>query len=120
MEKRPMPKKTDPNRALIPPNKIAFYEKVLDEAEQLDFQMAAGVDGIDDEIALLRVLIKSSLKTDSKNVQLMVAATNMLAKLVKTRYSINRAQNKGLKEALGNVIKDIAVPLGVVTLSKKL
>ncbi len=39
--------------------KHGFYSRVLDEAEKLDFELAAGVDGIDDEIALLRVKIKS-------------------------------------------------------------
>ena len=34
--------------------KHGFYSKVLDEAEQLDFELATGVQGIDDEIALLR------------------------------------------------------------------
>ena len=31
--------------------KRGFYARVLDEAEQLDFELAAGVNGIDDEIA---------------------------------------------------------------------
>ncbi len=39
--------------------KHGFYAKVLDEAEEIDFELAAGVEGIDDEIALLRVKIKS-------------------------------------------------------------
>ena len=41
---------------------INFYARVLDEAEQLDFETAAGIDGIDDEITLLRMKIKSILE----------------------------------------------------------
>jgi len=41
--------------------KHGFYCKVLDEAEQLDFELAQGVEGIDDEVALLRVKIKAIL-----------------------------------------------------------
>ncbi len=41
--------------------KQSLYTKVLDEAEKLDFELASGVNGIDDEIALLRVKIKSIL-----------------------------------------------------------
>ncbi|GAJ06104.1 unnamed protein product, partial [marine sediment metagenome] len=33
--------------------KHGFYSKVLAEAEQFDFELASGVEGIDDEIALL-------------------------------------------------------------------
>ena len=86
---------------------------VLDEAEKLDFELAAGVNGIDDEIALLRVKIKSILGDEPKNVRLLVEATNALERLIKTRYRITREQRKGLKEAIGNVLKDIAIPLGI-------
>jgi len=93
--------------------KHGFYSKVLDEAEQLDFELATGVDGIDDEIALLRVKVKSILEKDPDNIKLIMQATNTLAGLVKTRYNITKEQKKGLKEAIGNVLKDIALPLGI-------
>ena len=101
--------------------KHGFYSKVLDEAEQLDFELATGVDGIDDEIALLRVKVKSILEKDPDNIKLIMQATNTLAGLVKTRYKITKEQKRGLKEAIGNVLKDIALPLGIgigTTISK--
>ncbi len=55
-----------------------FYAKVLDEAERLDFELASGVEGIDDEIAVLRVKIKSILGDDPKNIKDLVGATNAL------------------------------------------
>ncbi|GAH46491.1 unnamed protein product [marine sediment metagenome] len=93
--------------------KHGFYSKVLDEAERLDFELAQGVEGIDDEITLLRVKIKSILENDSGNINLIMQATNTLARLVKTRYNITKEQKKGLKEAIGNVLRDIALPLGI-------
>ena len=93
--------------------KHGFYSKVLDEAEQLDFELATGVEGIDDEIALLRVKIKSILENDPENIKLIMQATNALARLVKTRYNITKEQKKGLKEAIGNVLRDVALPLGI-------
>jgi len=93
--------------------KHGFYSRVLDEAERLDFELASGVEGIDDEIALLRVKIKSLLENDPENIKLIMQATNTLAGLVKTRYNISKEQRKGLKEAIGNVLKDIAIPLGI-------
>ena len=59
--------------------KHGFYAKVLDEAEQFDLELATGVEGIDDEIALLRVKIKSLLEHDPENIKLMMQATNTLA-----------------------------------------
>ena len=86
---------------------------MLDEAEMLDMEAASGVDGIDDEIALLRVKIKSALEKDPENIKLIMQATNTLARLVKTRYNITKEQGKGLKEAISNVLREIALPLGI-------
>jgi len=93
--------------------KYGFYARVMDEAEQIDFEIASGVEGIDDEIALLRVKIKSILSHDPENIKLIMQVTNALARLVRTRYNITRDQKKGLKEAIANVIRDIALPLGI-------
>lgn len=93
--------------------KHGFYSKVLDEAEQLDLELATGVEGIDNEIALLRVKIKSLLEHDPENIKLMMQATSTLAGLVKTSYNMSKEQRKGLKEAIGNVLRDVALPLGI-------
>ena len=93
--------------------KHGFYSKVLDEAGQLDFELATGVNGIDDEIALLRVKIKSLLERDPENIKLVMQATNTLAGLVKTSYNISKEDKKGLKEAIANVLRDVALPLGI-------
>ncbi len=93
--------------------KQGFYSKVLDEAEQLDLELASGIEGIDDEIALLRVKLKSFLENDPEYIRLIMQATNTLAGLVKTRYKITKEQKKGLREAIGNVLRDVALPLGI-------
>ena len=93
--------------------KRGFYARVMDEAELIDFELASGVEGIDDEIALLRVKIKSILSHDPENIKLIMQVTNVLSRLVRTRYNITRDQKKGLKEAIANVLRDIALPLGI-------
>jgi len=98
--------------------KHGFYSKVLDEAEQLDFELATGVEGIDDEIALLRVKVKSLITNDPDNIKLIMQATNTLAKLVRTKYNISKKDKMSLKEAIGNVLKDVAIPLGINILTK--
>ena len=93
--------------------KHGFYSKVLDEAERLDFEHATGVEGIDEEIALLRVKIKSLIAHDPDNIKLIMQATNALARLIRVRYNISKKDKKGLKEAIGNVLRDVAIPLGI-------
>jgi len=108
-----MSEKASPQKDAPRAKKQGFYSKVLDEAEQLDFELASGVEGFDDEIALLRVKIKSLLENDPENIKLLMAATTTLANLVKTKYKISKEQKQGLKEAIENVLKDIAIPLGL-------
>jgi len=113
-----MPKKAERKRGAPKGNQNArkhgFYSKVLDEAEQLDFELASGVEGIDDEIALLRVKIKSLIAHDPENIRLIMHMANTLERLIRTKYNITtKEQKKGLKEAIGNVLRDVAIPLGI-------
>jgi len=93
--------------------KRGYYSRALDEAEALDFELAQGVEGIDDEIALLRMKIKFLLENDPENVKLIVEATNTLARLVMTRYRISAGQKKALTNAIGAVLQGLAIPLGI-------
>ncbi len=112
-----MPAKADRKRGAPKGNQNArkrdFYSRVFDEAERLDFELASGVEGIDDEITLLRVKIKSILENDPENVKLIMQITNVLERLIRTRYKITKEQRRGLKEAIGNVLREVALPLGI-------
>ena len=93
--------------------KHGYYSRVLDKVEQVELENARLIEGIDDEIALLRVKIQSVLEHDPDNVRLIMEATSTLARLVKTRYQLGTAQSKGFKEAIGNVLREVAIPLGI-------
>jgi hypothetical protein len=97
-----------------------FYEMVLEEAEKLDFETVMGAEGLDEEIALLRVKIKAVLAEDPKNFGLIMEATNLVSQLVKARHYIADKEKTGLGEAIKNIIKDIAVPAGIAILKKDL
>ena len=93
--------------------KHGFYSSVLTDAEQLDFELATDVEGLDDEIALFRVKIKSLVHHDPQNIKLIIRAVNSLERLVRTKYNIGKDDKKGLKDAIANVLRDIALPLGI-------
>jgi hypothetical protein len=90
-----------------------FYSKVLDEEQQREYTQATEVEGLDSEIALLRVKIKSLVARDPENIDLITQVTNALARLIVTKYNINKTDKQGLREAIGNVLKDVALPLGI-------
>ena len=88
-----------------------FYTQALDEAEKVEFAAAAGIVGIDDEIALMRLRIKRLVHTD--DIDPLAIAMRTLARLVATRYNISKHDKKGIKAAIGAVLRDIALPLGI-------
>ena len=90
-----------------------FYSRALDEAEKLELEEASHVEGIDEEIALLRVKLRELLEEQPERIDLHFEAANIIARLVRTRYQITKEQKKSLKEAIQKVLAEVAVPLGV-------
>ena len=90
-----------------------FYSRALDEAERIEFERASQVEGIDEEIALLRVKLSELVEKQPDRIDLHFEAANVIARLVKTRYQISKEQKKSLKEAIAKVLTEVAVPLGI-------
>jgi hypothetical protein len=90
-----------------------FYSRALDEAEKLELEEASRVEGIDEEIALLRIKLRELLEEQPERIDLHFEAANIIARLVRTRYQITKEQKKSLKEAIQKVLTEVAVPLGV-------
>ncbi len=93
----------------------SYYGDALNEVERIDFNFAAEVDGIDDEIALLRQEIKKILagESDPAILRSIIQATNALERLLRTKYEISKDQRKSIKQAIGTVLRNIAVPMGI-------
>ena len=98
--------------------KRGFYGLVLDEAERLELEEAGGIEGLDEEIALLRVKLRDIIAAEPERVELYLKMADTIAKLVKTRYNISKEQKKSLKEAIAKVLAEIALPLGIKALIK--
>jgi hypothetical protein len=90
-----------------------FYSRALDEAEKLELEEASQLEGLDEEIALLRVKLKELVENQPDRIDLHFEAANTIAKLVKTRYQISKEQKKSLKEAIAKVLTEVALPLGI-------
>lgn len=93
--------------------KHGFYSAILNDAEKSLLEHAADLEGLDEEIAVLRVKLREVIVKHPQNVQLALDAANTLARLVRTRYNITKQQKKSLRDAITKVITEIAVPLGV-------
>jgi len=95
-----------------------FYSEALTEAERLELAEAASIEGLDDEIAVLRFKLRQLLEDHPERIDLQLKLANTLARLIRTRYNITPEQKNTLKEAIATVLKDVAVPLGIKFIPK--
>ena len=93
--------------------KHGFYSRVLDEAQKLQLDEAREVEGIDEEIAVVRVKLLSLIDEHPQRIDLQLRAASTIARMVRTRFHITAGGNRSLKDAITKVLTDIAVPLGI-------
>ena len=98
--------------------KRGFYGPALNETAGLMLEEAGGVEGLDQEIAVLRLKLRDLIQDDPDKIELHLRTANTIASLVKIRYSISKEQKKCLKEAIAKVLTELAIPLGVKALIK--
>jgi len=57
------------------------------------------------------VKIHSLLKKEPDNLKLIMLATGPLAKLLRIKYNLDKTEGKGIKDAIGKVINELAIPI---------
>ena len=79
----------------------------------MELEEAATIEGLNNEIAILRLKLRQLLEQYPERVDLQMRAANTLARLIRTRYNITAEEKKNLREAITTVLKDVALPLGI-------
>ena len=93
--------------------KHGFYSRTLTEAEALDMELATEVEGIDQEIALLRTRLRRLVEDYPERLDLQLEAANVIARLLRTRYQISKHDKRTLRDAIAKVLGEVAAPLGM-------
>lgn len=88
------------------------YNGLVDTVSRDEFASACSQQGIDIEIALLRVIIKRLLKNDPANLPALLQALQVLALLIEVRNRIPD-DNDCLEDTVHDVIRDLAVDFGL-------
>ena len=96
--------------------RFGFYGQALNEAERLELEEAIGIDGIDEEVAILRIKLRELIVAKPDKFELHLKVVSAIARLVTTRYHISKEQKRSLKEAVTKVLTEIAIPLGIKAL----
>jgi hypothetical protein len=93
--------------------KHGFYSRALTEAEKADLDEASLVEGIDQEIAFLRMKLKELAENEPDRIDLHLEAANTIARLIRTRYQVSKEEKQSLKDAITKVLTEVAAPLGI-------
>lgn len=89
-----------------------FYETVLDETERALWEAATRVEGLDHEIAVLRLRLLGQMRAAGL-AGLDRADLTLLVQAVKTRHLISRSDELDCTAALAGTLAHFAASLGV-------
>ncbi len=84
-----------------------FYGSALEEAERLQLQEAEKIEGLDREIAMLRVKLRSVVSKRKENIPLMLRGIDLLVKAVSARYRLSKKAEEDLSDSLAGVLRGV-------------
>ena len=85
----------------------AFYSKALSEAERVDLANALKVEGLDEEIAVLRLRLLQAIEERGEDIELMFKGANLLARLVATKYGLSKGDSGELAAAIDRAVASL-------------
>ncbi len=89
-----------------------FYESVMSDGQRDAAKRAPKLTDLSDEVALLRVLIRSQLD-DAESVDLIGRSIERLAKVLKTQQSLSGDSGRKLDELLASVLREVGKEMGI-------
>jgi hypothetical protein len=85
----------------------SFYHRALDAAEQIEMVEAAEVEGLDQEIALLRTRLRKVVDEKRDDFPLMLRGVDLLVKAVSARYRLSKEAEADLAASIANVVRGV-------------
>jgi hypothetical protein len=84
-----------------------FYRKALDAAGQIELDEASDIEGLDDEIALLRVRLRKVVDEKREDFPLMLRGIELLVKAVSARYRLSKQAEEDLAGSLASLVRGV-------------
>ncbi|MBI2872965.1 MAG: hypothetical protein HYY00_07255 [Chloroflexi bacterium] len=98
---------TSPSSLGSAPAEESFYGETLSRAERMRLARARQVQGLDDEIALLRVRIARLAQEEPEKTDLLLKGVRLLVQAVATRYRLSPQAQDDLAGNIAAVLRDI-------------
>ena len=90
-----------------------FYDMALSEAERVRLPRARRVQGLDEEIAFLRVRLERLAREHPENVEMLLKGITVLVRAVATKYRLSPRAERDLAASLAGVLRGIGGALGL-------
>ena len=91
----------------------SFYARALSEAERPLLDAARSVEGLEEEIALLRVRLRDVLERHPDDGRLLQAGARVLIQALLAQHRLSPQQADHLGEAVAHVLDEFGEALGV-------
>ena len=108
LERKPAGRRRRPGRPQ-PEARLAedFYGSALDAAERVELEAASDIEGLDREIAVLRLKLREVLSERPGDLQVMMRGIELLVKAVSARYRLSTQAEEHLAENVKGVIRGV-------------
>ncbi|PKN81583.1 MAG: hypothetical protein CVU47_06320 [Chloroflexi bacterium HGW-Chloroflexi-9] len=84
----------------------SFYERALEAGDRATFEEARDLDGLDDEVALLRLQVRRLLEDDAHDPRVLQAGLRLLIQALVARHRLSGHQVDSLGEAAANLLEE--------------
>ena len=86
--------------------RASFYERALDAGDRADFDLARDMDGLDDEVALLRLQVRRLIEDTDHDPRVLQAGVRLLIQALVARHRLDGHQAESLGEAAASLIEE--------------
>jgi len=91
----------------------SFYRDALTEAEQVLLPEAMEMEGLDEEIALLRLKLQQAIMERPEDLDLLIKGVSLLVRAVPTQYRLSPKAKDDLMDSVIGVLDGIGQSLGL-------
>jgi hypothetical protein len=85
----------------------SFYAEALTAAERADLPLALQIDGLEQEMAVLRLRLRGILAEHPDDLPLAFRGINLLVRMVAVRYRLSKRAERDLAASLANVVRGL-------------
>lgn len=90
-----------------------FYSPSVSEEERAELPEAMTVEGLDEEIALLRVRVRKLIKKDPENTKALFRGMGLLVRAVRAKHMISGKKEEKLPKTVSKLLKQARKDFGL-------